>query len=375
MVNCLRWGMNRMDRLPRLRVPKLRALPREMPEESLLDRRLRDLSRFMHSAQDHAVLSRLLPRSRAIATPVKNAIVQNLVSAYETLGKAQATTVSHTTILMNAILASDISHSLEGWVKGLAESVPTVYDEAMDKVYNAEHIGGGQLHRLFDGSHTLWGALDKTHEALPDDSVLQETMGYFSALWRDLGTHVGLPVVTWDKTNYDQAANFLTETIHIPKSWLQDMLHFNGVELFGASIGIVAIALYWKRKDKRQFSAICGSLGISALCSANPALGVLAVAGLAKSFMDARHGEGNYADCVAGLTRGGVGTGLFLGTSAVIGGPAWVGLLAGLCVGITARQAFNKVPLSQVSEFIASFIASSIAVCIARPAVTDENLP
>lgn len=364
-----------MDRLPRLRVPKLKALPREMPEESLLDSRLRDLSRFMLSAQDHAVFSRLLPRSRAVATPVKNAIVQNLVFAYETLGKAQATTLSHTTILVNAILASDVSHSLEGWMKDLAESIPTVYDKAMDEVYNAEHIGGGQLHRLFDGSHTLWGALDKTHKVLPDDSVLQETLGYFSALWHDLGTHVGLPVVTWDKTNYDQAANFLNGTFHIPKPWFQDMLHFNEVELFGASIGIVAIALHWKRKDVRQFSAICGRLGISALWSANPALGVLAVAGLAKSFMDARHGEGNYADCVAGLTRGGVGTGLFLGTSAVIGGPAWVGLLAGLCVGITAHQAFNKVQLSQVTEFVVSFIASSSRVRNIHSATIDENLP
>ncbi|MDP6101578.1 MAG: hypothetical protein QGH66_09220, partial [Dehalococcoidia bacterium] len=218
------------------------------------------------------------------------------------------------------------------------------------------------------------GAWGKTREALPDDSALQETLGYFSGLWHDLGTHVGLPVVTWDKTNYDQTANFLSETLSIPKPWFQDMLHYNGVEVFGAWIGIVAMALNWKRKDVREFSARCGRYGILALASANPALGVLAVASLAKSFMDAKDGEGSYAECVAGLTEGGVGPGLFIGASWVVGGPAWVGLLAGLCVGITAHQAFRKVPLSQVSEFIVSYIASSSRDFTTHSVTADENL-
>ena len=204
------------------------------------------------------------------------------------------------------------------------------------------------------------------HNALPDDSFVQETRGYFLALWHDLGTPVGLPITTLDKANYEQVANFLRDNFHIPKAWSQDILHVNGVELFGASIGAVAVALHWRRKEVKRFSALCGSLGVSALYSANPLLGVLALSVLAKSFMDARHEGNDYSDVVKGLANGGVGTGLILGTAVVIPGPALIGLLAGMCVGvatsIAVHKALNTEKLSQIREFVVSSVKSCLPV-------------
>jgi hypothetical protein len=251
---------------------------------------------------------------------------------------------------------------METWTSRLAEATPTVYDKAMDAVYNATNIGGGHLHRLFDGSHTLWGAWKATHTALPDDSLFEETAGYLAALWHDLGTHVGLPLVTLDEATYDQTADFLTGAFHIPRPWFQDVLHVNGVELIATSIGAIAMAFQWKRRDLKRFSSLCGSFGISGVISANPALGLLAIAGITKSFVDARQQGGDYAEVVNGLTKGGVGTGLFLGTASIISGPAWVGILAGMCAGIAVHRTLDKVEPTQVSDFIISSVNRNVSI-------------
>ena len=121
-------------------------------------------------------------------------------------------------VFLNAILASDFSSSMESWLGDLVnKGGASIYDQAMDATYNATHIGGGQLHRLFDGSHTLWGAAGKVHAASPDDTPLQEVLGYASALGKDLSTHVGLPLFGMDKSTYDQVAGVLSDTFHIPK--------------------------------------------------------------------------------------------------------------------------------------------------------------
>lgn len=361
-----------MNRLPRLRKQNLEAQPKRKTEEPLWVAGLRARLKSMRLPLDYKVLLRVLSRSPVMAEPVKRAIIRNAVAGYETSAKAGARTVNHAAILLNAIVASDISHSLEAWMKQLVESSPTVYDRAADAVYNATPIGGGQLHRLFDGSHTIWGMWDKTHNALPDDSFVQETAGYFSTLWHDLGTHVGIPVATLNKANYNQWADFLKETFHIPKPWLQDLLHVNGVEFFGASLGFVAVAFQWKRKDVKQFSALCGHLGVSAVISANPALGVLALACLAKSFMDAKHQGTDYKHFVNGLAKGGVGSGLILGTSAVVGGPALVGLIAGMCVGVAAYKTLDTVEVSEISKFLVAFVKEHVP---ARSVAVTELLP
>jgi hypothetical protein len=92
-------------------------------------------------------------------------------------------------------------------------------------------------------------------------------------------------------------------------------------------------------------------LGISSIVSANPALGVVTLVALSKSFVDAGQ-KGDYMEIVDGLSKGEVGTGVFLATSSVIGGPVWVGILAGMCVGVVVHKYMDTVDISKINTFV-----------------------
>ena len=83
-----------------------------------------------------------------------------------------------------AAIASTLSADLNSALASLAEGPATIYDKAMDAEYLATHIGGGS-HRLFDGGHTLWGALRATRDASTEDTLSQEAFGYMQGLFRD----------------------------------------------------------------------------------------------------------------------------------------------------------------------------------------------
>ncbi|MEE9247175.1 MAG: hypothetical protein V3U79_00555 [Dehalococcoidia bacterium] len=75
----------------------------------------------------------------------------------------------------------------------------------------------------------------------------------------------------------------LTDKFGIPRRWLQDLLHVNGVEVVGTSIAALAIALNWSKAEAEEFAKVAGSLGTSAIANANPPLGVLTLVTLAGS--------------------------------------------------------------------------------------------
>ena len=117
------------------------------------------------------------------------------------------------------------------------------------------------------------------------------------------------------------------------------------------SIATIAVTLNWKKRDTKQFSHLVGNLGISSVIAANPALGVLALASLARAYADARK-QGDYRSFLDGLTKGGVGTGVFLATAAAVGGPLPVGILAGMCTSIVVRQSLSKIEIPGITSFI-----------------------
>ena len=306
-------------------------------------------------------LAKGLRHSKAVAASTKGQILQHAASARQVSGRLNGDAVTNSSTLVNAILASDFSDTMESWLsRTFNEGVPSIYDKAADAVYNAGHIGGGQLHRLFDGSHTIWGMWEKVQEASPYDRHLQEFWGFLTAYGKDLSSSVGMPLLSMSPESYGQVSNYLSNTFHIPKPWFQDLLHVNGVEVLGTSVATIALALRWNKADTAEFSRLVGSLGVSAVVSANPALGVLALATLAKPFMQARE-KGDYIDVVDGLAKGGIGTGIFLATSVLIPGPVWVGILAGLCVGVIVNRGTDNVRLSEVGGFVGYTIRKNLS--------------
>ena len=251
--------------------------------------------------------------------------------------------------LLASSLSIDINNLLQATVKGSA----TIYDKAMDAEYIRTHIGGGN-HRMFDGGHTIIGAIREVRDASPGDTGVEEAMGFLEAMFKDLTTPKGLPLANWDKGTYDQVAGYLKSNFNIPKDWFYDINSYDAAEVLGGAIGFAAVALGWNRADTEQFSSLVGGMGLSAILGANPFLLLLTVIALARAFHKAHHG-GEYVKMADGLLKGGIGSGAALvATSqvAVVGGPAGLALLAGLSAGVIVNRAGRNLSVDQFRQFV-----------------------
>ena len=252
------------------------------------------------------------------------------------------------------LLASALSTDLNGLLENMVKGTATIYDKAMDAEYLATHIGGGN-HRMFDGGHTILGAIKVVRDASPDDTVIEEAMGFLQGMFRDMTTVKGLPLANWDKATYDQVAGFLQSNFGIPKDWFYDLNSYDAAELLGGAIGVVATALCWNRADTESFSKLVGGMGVSSLVSANPLLLIVTVVALARAFHKAHH-TGEYAEFVDGQLKGSIGAGATLAAVSqvgILGGPAGVALLVGLSAGILVNMATKKVSVVQIGQFMA----------------------
>ena len=252
------------------------------------------------------------------------------------------------------VLASHLSLDLNNALQELVKGSSSIYDKAMDAVYNTTNIGGGN-HRLFDGGHTIGGAFNAVRDASPDDNIAQEAWGFIQGLIRDGTTSKGLPFANWDKATYDQVSGWLDTNFHIPKNWFYDLNSYDAAELLGGVIGVVGVALSWNRSNTEQFARLVGSMGLASVVSANPLLMIVTVVSLAKAFHKA-HQTGEYAEFVDGQFKGAIGTGGTLAAVSLIGaagGPAGVALLTGLATGILINKATNHVSVTQIGQFLA----------------------
>jgi hypothetical protein len=182
----------------------------------------------------------------------------------------------------------------------------------------------------------------KVRDANPNDTFLNELTGYFDAITKDMATVSGIPVATVSKENFDVLADSLHQVMNIPKSWSYDALTLNGTELLGASLGVLALALNWNKAETENFADIVGALGIASLVSANPLMALVVLVSLAHGYK-ASSEKRNVVGFLRGLSHGGIGTGLVLALSTLIGGPAWVGVVVGLCIAIAAKRQLKSI--------------------------------
>ena len=265
--------------------------------------------------------------------------------------REKAVTLSN---LSQGALASALSIDLNSAMASLAKGPATIYDKAIDAKYLATSIGGGK-HRLFDGGHTLSGALQAAREASPDDSIAEVAFGYMQGLFRDVTTPKGLPLASWDKATYDQASAFMRSEFGIPKSWFYDLNSFEAAEVLGSAIGVLAVTLMWSRADAEQFSRLAGGMGLAAALSANPLLLIVTVVCLAKAFSEARSEE-RLGDVADGLARGTATAVTTLGAVALTsmtGGPAGLALLVGLVAGVVVGKLMSNVSVSDIARMVA----------------------
>lgn len=254
---------------------------------------------------------------------------------------------------VQGVLASSLATDLNGLLAATVKGSATIYDKAMDAEYLRTFIGGGN-HRMFDGGHTIAGAFSAVRDASPDDTIIEEALGFLEAIFRDLTTPKGLPLANWDKATYEQVAAHLQSNFGVPKDWFYDINSYDAVELLGSVIGLIAVVLSWNEKDIEKFSNLVGGMGVTSVFSANPLLLILTVVSLARAFHKAEHSE-EYVEVADGLLKGGISAGAALAAAsqvAVFGGPAGLALLAGLSAGLLVNHATKTVSVTQFHQFI-----------------------
>lgn len=328
--------------------------------------------------------SALAESSSAVSRKVADAASSVAGSAYAASGKAAEMTIAAMggvrtgfkkalgatvpiadtlSVTTQGLLASSLSHDLNGWLQDIAEGSATIYDKAMDATYNATHVGGS-FHRLFDGDHTIGGAFNAARGASADDSIVHEALGTLQALFRDGTTPRGLPLANWGKETFDHVAATLESNFHISREWFYDLNTYDAAELLGGTVGVLALALGWNRADTETFARFVGSMGVSSAISANPLLLVVTVVALAKAFHRA-HQTGEYAEFIDGQLKGGMGTGATVAAVSLVGvagGPAGAALLAGVAAGVLANMATKNVSVTGIGQFMAE----------QTPAIVDE---
>lgn len=230
---------------------------------------------------------------------------------------------------LNAVLASPAGDALARWTAQTYNHNSSVYDAAIDAAYNTTHVGGSALHHLVDGHHTLAGAFDAAAGALPHDSLYDEVAGAVEHLLRDMASVSGInPLVSFEPSTLGSLQDGLAATLGVSRSWTADALTINAPEALGGSLGALSLVLGWRQADAVRFGRLAGSLGIAALLSANPLLGLVALAGAARAFHVRTRGQAN---AIAGAALGGAAvSGLVITALGLL--PAWAGvaLLAGL---------------------------------------------
>ena len=297
-----------------------------------------------------SVLS-VVESSRALGADAKRQITTRIAPALgELFDKGKDSQTQILSVLQGLLASSEGSALVNAWLQDMVSGRPTIYDKAMDAAYNATRIGGGD-HRLFDGGHSLAGAFQSVKEASPDDSIFEEAAGLLHALARDATTPRGLPLVTWEQETFSELTDSLGR-VGIPREWVIDMVSYDAAEVIGASVGVLALALNWNSDDVEQFAQIVGGIGLSAVVGANPLLLIVTVVALAKAYHTARKTD-DWKEFADGLARGGICTGAVILVTSMLGGPAVVVLLTGICVGVVAQRASQEVGVVEIGQWVA----------------------
>ena len=343
--------MKKQDRLKKVK-DKARQVSEDIKETAASRAgRVRDTSKKVGDAASSTKIAGAVSSGTGVARDAAKKASEAGNAAAQRLGIDSA--ASFTLSTGQALLATNLSNDINGLVQNMVSGNATIYDKAMDAQYIATHIGGGQ-HRLFDGGHTIIGAIRAGHAASPDDSIIQEALGTMQGLLRDVSTPSGLPLANWDQETFRQVSETLETNFHIPKAWFYDLNTYDIADLLGSAIGIVAVIFHWNRGDTEEFAKLVGGMGLSAVFSANPLLLIVTVVAMARAFHLARK-SGEYTEFVDGQFKGVVGAGATIGAVTLVGiagGPAGVALITGLVVGILVNRAMNDVSVVQISKVV-----------------------
>ena len=247
------------------------------------------------------------------------------------------------------LLSVPFGKKVEKSLSNIFDNKTTIYDEQIDKFYNETHVGGF-THRHFDGSHTPLQMWEKVKETLPNDTNVEELKNYFLSLFKDLQTPMGIPLHNIDnKEGFEKFAAYMSENFAIKKSWLLDIQSVNLSEVFGATLGVVALMFGWKKHEKEEFAELASSLILAGAVSANPFLLIVSIVSWAKSYTKNKHKK----EFKQGTVKGLLGMGSFILTASLFASPL-LGIIIGLVVLVLVKKSLKKLDVTEVYNWFRS---------------------
>jgi len=247
------------------------------------------------------------------------------------------------------LLSVPFGKKVEKSLSNIFDNKTTIYDEQIDKFYNETHVGGF-THRHFDGSHTPLQMWEKVKETLPNDTNVEELKNYFLSLFKDLQTPMGIPLHNIDnKEGFEKFAAYMSENFAIKKSWLLDIQSVNLSEIFGATLGVVALMFGWKKHEKEEFAELASSLILAGAVSANPFLLIVSIVSWAKSYTKNKHKK----EFKQGTVKGLLGMGSFILTASLFASPL-LGIIIGLVVLVLVKKSLKKLDVTEVYNWFRS---------------------
>ncbi len=238
---------------------------------------------------------------------------------------------------VEGILAGRQGDSLAAWLAEKFNHNFDGYDRAIDAVYNTTRAGGSGFHHLLDGQHSILGAFNAVHHVSADDSWVRELGNATEHIVRDTASSSGInPFFSLTPEQFDTLGS-LTAHLGISKVYLADALTLNGSELLGGSVALLSAVMMGRSPQPEKLSRFAGGCLVSAVVSANPILMPIAAASMVYAISKAE-------DRKAVMIQSGKGalvSGSALLASTLVGGPVWLGCVAGFMTAIAISYALD----------------------------------
>ena len=237
---------------------------------------------------------------------------------------------------------SALSKSLERLSAESFNTLSNVYTKALDGAF-AEGLKAGEdyisplTHRIDIAGHTLLDAIQKTRDALPNDTQWQEFKGLVTSLASDMSSVTGLPIAVLGKETRESITDILSK-VGISESKFVDLWSLNAVEVVGSVIPAIALVLSWNDKDTKNFTKIVGMINVTAIYSGNPLSIIIGLVGLARSYHKIKNKKESTRSWILSFSKGGAISTASIILMSLLGPVIWTTIV----VIIITFMIFNK---------------------------------
>jgi hypothetical protein len=241
-------------------------------------------------------------------------------------------------VAIEGVAGGEQGHELAQWLAGTFNKNFDAYDSAVDAVYNQTHLGGSGFHHIVDGQHSIWGAFKAVQDVKIDDSWATEIGQASEHLLRDVASVSGVnPFFVLSPEQFNSVGSFVSN-IGVTKEFLADALTINGTELLGGSVALIGSIIMGRKADPARLSYFSGGCLLSSLISLNPMMMPIAAGSMAYAIYKAK----NKKQMLLTAGKGSIVSGSALLVSNLVGGPAWIGCVAGFMTAVAIAKAIEK---------------------------------